>query len=88
MEHNAIERVASDGGTPSPVFIVFMCLFLVMGLVQVIRPQLLWRINSRMQRGWVKNPEGTEPTGKGYAMQRVTGVIFMVFATWMLVQNI
>ncbi|MFF9155234.1 DUF6199 family natural product biosynthesis protein [Streptomyces sp. NPDC014846] len=88
MEHNAIERAASGGAHSSPVFIVFMCLFLIMGLIQVIRPQLLWRINSRMQRGWVKNPEGTEPTGKGYAMQRVTGVIFMVFATWMLVQNI
>ncbi|MFF7333337.1 DUF6199 family natural product biosynthesis protein [Streptomyces sp. NPDC090306] len=68
--------------------IVFLCLFLVMGLVQVIRPQLLWRLNSRMQRGWVKNPEGTEPTSKGYAMQRVTGVIFLAFATVMLIQQV
>lgn len=88
MEHSAIVRVASDSGNSSPAFIVFMCLFLLLGLVQVIRPQLLWRMNSRMQRGWVKNPEGTEPTGKGYAMQRVTGVVFLAFATWMLVQNI
>ncbi|MFF8867983.1 DUF6199 family natural product biosynthesis protein [Streptomyces sp. NPDC015139] len=88
MEHSAIVRVASGSGSSSPAFIVFMCLFLLLGLVQVIRPQLLWRMNSRMQRGWVKNPEGTEPTGKGYAMQRVTGVVFLVFATWMLMHNI
>ncbi|MFK0174281.1 DUF6199 family natural product biosynthesis protein [Streptomyces sp. NPDC090306] len=68
--------------------ILFLCLFLVMGLVQVVRPQLLWRLNSRMQRGWVKNPEGAEPTSKGYAMQRVTGVIFLVVVTVMLIQQI
>ncbi|MFZ4184436.1 DUF6199 family natural product biosynthesis protein [Streptomyces pseudogriseolus] len=35
-----------------------------MGLVQVIRPQLLWRVNSRLQRGWVKDPDATEPTSR------------------------
>ncbi|QKW25076.1 hypothetical protein HUT11_02270 [Streptomyces seoulensis] len=56
-----------------------------MGLVQVIRPQLLWRLNSRLQRGWVKNPEATEPTRKGYAVQRVSGVLFLAGVVWMLV---
>ncbi|MEV8465106.1 DUF6199 family natural product biosynthesis protein [Streptomyces griseosporeus] len=81
-------QATSEGGGPNPALIAFLCLFLIMGLVQVIRPQLLWRVNSRMQRGWVKDPEGTEPTGKGYAMQRVTGVIFLAVATWMLVQQV
>ena len=88
MDHTAIVRTAADSGDSSPVLIAFLCLFLIMGLVQVIRPQLIWRLNSRMQRGWVKNPEGTEPTGKGYAMQRVTGVLFLAVATWMLIQQI
>ncbi|MFD7699204.1 DUF6199 family natural product biosynthesis protein [Streptomyces caelestis] len=81
-------QASSEDGGAGPVLILFLCLFLIMGLVQVVRPQLLWRMNSRLQRGWVKNPEATEPTGKGYAMQRVTGVIFLAVATWMLVQNI
>ncbi|MFG2639211.1 DUF6199 family natural product biosynthesis protein [Streptomyces sp. NPDC048362] len=81
-------RTASESGDSSPVLIAFLCLFLIMGLVQVSRPQLLWRLNSRMQRGWVKNPEGTEPTSKGYAMQRMTGVLFLAVATWMLIQQI
>ncbi|MFF8868143.1 DUF6199 family natural product biosynthesis protein [Streptomyces sp. NPDC015139] len=81
-------RIASESGESSPVLISFLCLFLIMGLVQVIRPQLIWRLNSRMQRGWVKDPEGTEPTGKGSAMQRVTGVLFLAVATWMLIQQI
>ncbi|MEV7192501.1 DUF6199 family natural product biosynthesis protein [Streptomyces sp. NPDC093510] len=59
-----------------------------MGLVQVIRPQLLWKVNRSMQRGWVKNPDATEPTGKGYAMARATGALVLAFATWMLVQQI
>ncbi|NEA45844.1 DUF6199 family natural product biosynthesis protein [Streptomyces sp. SID10815] len=78
-------RTASEGGTPSPVLIPILCLLLVIGLVQVIRPQLLWRLNSRLQRGWVKNPEATEPTRKGYAVQRVSGVLFLAGAVWMLV---
>ncbi|GAA5074919.1 DUF6199 family natural product biosynthesis protein [Streptomyces similanensis] len=78
-------RTASEGGTSGPVLIPILCLLLVMGLVQVIRPQLLWRLNSRLQRGWVKNPEATEPTRKGYAVQRVSGVLFLAGVVWMLV---
>ncbi|MFI1420829.1 DUF6199 family natural product biosynthesis protein [Streptomyces sp. NPDC020731] len=88
MNHGVMVQASSGGGGTSPALVLFLCLFLIMGLVQVVRPQLLWRVNSRLQRGWVKDPEATEPTGKGYAMQRVTGVLFLAVATWMLIQNI
>ncbi|MET8168484.1 DUF6199 family natural product biosynthesis protein [Streptomyces sp. NPDC005329] len=32
--------------------------------------------------------EATEATGRGYAMQRVTGVLFLLVATWMLVRQL
>ncbi|MEU6854566.1 DUF6199 family natural product biosynthesis protein [Actinacidiphila alni] len=70
------------------MFIVILCLMLAMGLVQVVRPQLLWHMNRRLQRGWVKDPDGTEPTRKGYAVQRVTGVVFLAVAVWILVTNL
>ncbi|WP_161166674.1 DUF6199 family natural product biosynthesis protein [Streptomyces sp. SID5910] len=76
----------SDGG--NPVFVLVLCFFLIMGVVQVVRPQLLWKANSRLQRGWVRNPEATEPTNKGYAMNRVVGVIFLGFVIWMLIRQL
>ncbi|MGW5733258.1 MULTISPECIES: DUF6199 family natural product biosynthesis protein [Streptomyces] len=87
MSRDAVFQAASDGGG-SPVLIPFLCVFLVMGLVQVIRPQLLWKLNRSLQRGWVKDPDGTEPTSRGYAMTRVSGVLVLGFVTWMLVQQI
>ncbi|MFH8796907.1 DUF6199 family natural product biosynthesis protein [Streptomyces sp. NPDC017941] len=87
MNRDAVVQAASDGDS-SPVLIPFLCLFLVMGLVQVIRPQLLWRMNRNMQRGWVRDPDATEPTSKGYAMTRVTGVLVLGFVIWMLVQQV
>ncbi|MFF1544398.1 DUF6199 family natural product biosynthesis protein [Streptomyces sp. NPDC058291] len=87
MNREAVMESASGGGG-SAVLIPVMCAMLIMGLVQVIRPQLLWKVNRNLQRGWVKDPDATEPTGKGYAMQRVTGVLFLAVATWMLVQHI
>ncbi|WP_077801704.1 DUF6199 family natural product biosynthesis protein [Streptomyces sp. JHA26] len=88
MNHDVIVQASSEDSGTNPAIILLLCLFLIMGLVQVIRPQLLWRANSRLQRGWVKNPDATEPTNKGYAMQRATGVLFLAVATWMLIQNI
>ncbi|MFJ8195129.1 DUF6199 family natural product biosynthesis protein [Streptomyces sp. NPDC096094] len=76
----------SDGG--SPVFVLVLCFFLVMGAIQVVRPQLLWKANARLQKGWVKNPQATEPTSKGYAMNRAVGVIFLGLVIWMLVQQL
>ncbi|MGW6316385.1 DUF6199 family natural product biosynthesis protein [Streptomyces sp. NPDC055099] len=87
MNRDAVTQAAS-GGDSSPVFIPFLCVFLLMGLVQVIRPQLLWRMNRNMQRGWVKDPDATEPTSKGYALARVSGVLVLAVATWMLVQHV
>ncbi|QGV82365.1 hypothetical protein EIZ62_31980 [Streptomyces ficellus] len=58
-----------------------------MGLVQVIRPQLLWKMNRSLQRGWVKNPDATEPTRKGYTMDRAIGVLVVAFVIWMLVRQ-
>ncbi|MYS95741.1 hypothetical protein GTY58_00005 [Streptomyces sp. SID5469] len=65
-----------------------LCALLIMGFIQVTRPQLLWKANRNLQRGWVKDPDATEPTSKGYAMQRVTGVLFLAIATWILVAQI
>ncbi|MDT0386343.1 DUF6199 family natural product biosynthesis protein [Streptomyces sp. DSM 41921] len=88
MSYESMVQAASGDGGSSPALVPILCFFLVMGLVQVIRPQLLWRLNSRLQRGWVKNPEATEPTEKGYAMQRVVGVLFLAMAVWMLVRAV
>ncbi|MFJ7147062.1 DUF6199 family natural product biosynthesis protein [Streptomyces sp. NPDC100445] len=87
MDHSALVRAASESGGSRPFLILFLCLFLITGLVQVVRPRLLWRLNSRLQRGWVKDPAGTEPTRRGYAMSRVSGLLFLAVATWMLVQQ-
>ncbi|MEU9592329.1 DUF6199 family natural product biosynthesis protein [Streptomyces sp. NPDC048193] len=88
MMHDVVVRAASDSDGGSPVFVLILCFFLIVGVVQVVRPQLLWKANSRLQRGWVKNPGATEPTGKGYAMNRAVGVIFLGLVIWMLIQQI
>ncbi|MFI9769537.1 DUF6199 family natural product biosynthesis protein [Streptomyces sp. NPDC052415] len=88
MNRDAVVQAATNSDGGGWVFVLILCFFLVMGLVQVVRPQLLWKANSRLQRGWVKNPEATEPTSKGYAMNRVVGVIFLGFVVWMLIQRI
>ncbi|WP_425314742.1 DUF6199 family natural product biosynthesis protein [Streptomyces ambofaciens] len=67
MSPNAVVQAATDSDGSSPVFVLVLCFFLVMGVIQVVRPQLLWKANARLQRGWVKNHEATEPTSKGYA---------------------
>ncbi|WP_234312965.1 DUF6199 family natural product biosynthesis protein [Streptomyces griseus] len=77
-------RTAS--GTSSALLIPILCLLLILGLIQVARPQLLWRANARLQKGWVKDPGATEPTAKGYAVHRITGVIFLAVATWILIR--
>ncbi|MFF5158545.1 DUF6199 family natural product biosynthesis protein [Streptomyces sp. NPDC000348] len=88
MNHDVTVQASSEDSGTSPVLVLSLCLFLIMGLVQVVRPQLLWRVNSRLQRGWVREPDATEPTSKGYAVRRVTGVLFLAVAAWMLVRNI
>lgn len=87
MIHDVMTNASSEDGGGGPVFMAVLCFFLLMGLVQVVRPQLLWQLNSRLQRGWVGDPEATEPTRKGYMMYRVTGVLFLAFAAWMLFQQ-
>ncbi|WP_345940914.1 DUF6199 family natural product biosynthesis protein [Streptomyces sp. E2N166] len=81
-------QAATDSDGSSPVFVLVLCFFLVMGVIQVVRPQLLWKANARLQRCWVKNPEATEPTSKGYAMNRAVGVIFLGLVIWMLIQQL
>ncbi|MFK4804077.1 DUF6199 family natural product biosynthesis protein [Streptomyces sp. MPA0124] len=88
MSHDAVVQAAKDSDGGSPVFILVLCFFLVLGVIQVVRPQLLWKANARLQRGWVKNPDATEPTSKGYAMSRTVGVIFLGLVIWMLVQQL
>ncbi|WP_167536294.1 DUF6199 family natural product biosynthesis protein [Streptomyces ficellus] len=87
MDYYAVVRVAAGGDGGNFLLIPFLGLFLVMGLVQVIRPQLLWKMNRSLQRGWVKNPDATEPTRKGYTMDRAIGVLVVAFVIWMLVRQ-
>jgi hypothetical protein len=70
------------------MFIVLACFVFAVGLAQAVRPQLLWRMGRPLQRGWVRDPAGTEPTRRGYAMQRVVGIAFIVFAVWMVVAHL
>ncbi|MFF6888760.1 DUF6199 family natural product biosynthesis protein [Streptomyces sp. NPDC012421] len=84
MNPDAQTHTAS--ATHDAVLVPLLCLFLVMGLVQVVHPRLLWRMNARLRKGWVRNTDATEPTSKGYALQRVSGVVFLAVATWMLIQ--
>jgi hypothetical protein len=65
-----------------------LCVFLLIGLVQVVRPQLLWRANRPLQRPFVRDYDATEPTGKGYLVMRISGAVFLGAALWMLVQNL
>ncbi|MEV5514335.1 DUF6199 family natural product biosynthesis protein [Streptomyces flaveolus] len=88
MIHDTVMKAASDSDGGSPVFVLVLCFLLIMGIVQVVRPQLLWKANSRLQRGWVKNPDATEPTSKGYAMNRAVGVVFLGLVIWILIQQI
>jgi hypothetical protein len=68
--------------------VVLLCVFIVMGLVQVFRPQLLWKVNRPLQRPFVKDYDATEPTKAGYTVARVGGVVFLVVATWMLIRHL
>ncbi|MFD9595061.1 DUF6199 family natural product biosynthesis protein [Kitasatospora sp. NPDC059973] len=70
------------------MFIMVACAVFAMGLLQVLRPQLLWGMNRRLQRGWVKDPDAGEPTPRGYLMQRVVGIAFLAIAVWMLVSHL
>ncbi|MFG3246896.1 DUF6199 family natural product biosynthesis protein [Streptomyces sp. NPDC048187] len=65
--------------------VVILCLFIVMALVQVVKPQLLWRLNRPLQKPFVKDYDASEPSAAGYTMQRVVGGIVLVAATAMLV---
>ncbi|MFD8274753.1 DUF6199 family natural product biosynthesis protein [Streptomyces flaveolus] len=87
MIHDTAMKAASGSDGGSPVFVLVLCFLLIMGIVQVVRPQLLWKANSRLQRGWVKNPDATEPTSKGYALNRAVGVVFLGLVIWILIQQ-
>lgn len=67
--------------------IAFLCAFAVIGVIQVLRPQLLWKMNRPLQRSFVKDYDATEPSAKGYLMMRVTGVVFLAAVGWMLAQR-
>lgn len=43
-------QAASDNDGGNPAVILLLCLFLIMGVVKVARPQLLWKLNSRLQQ--------------------------------------
>ncbi|WP_327722792.1 DUF6199 family natural product biosynthesis protein [Streptomyces sp. NBC_00490] len=79
---------AGSSGEEGEVLVVVLCFFIVMGLVQVFRPQLLWKANRPLQRPFVKDYDATEPTKAGYTMSRIVGVLFLAMATWMLVTHL
>ncbi|WP_399925193.1 DUF6199 family natural product biosynthesis protein [Streptomyces kanamyceticus] len=65
--------------------VVFLCLFIVMATVQVVKPQLLWRANRPLQKPFVKDYDATEPNRAGYRIERVAGALVLVGAVVMLV---
>ncbi|CAM5254940.1 putative protein OS=Streptomyces tendae OX=1932 GN=F3L20_19020 PE=4 SV=1 [Streptomyces tendae] len=65
--------------------VVILSLFIVMALVQVARPQLLWKLNRPLQKPFVKDYDASEPSSAGYTMQRVVGGVVLVAAITMLV---
>ncbi|MFJ9676369.1 DUF6199 family natural product biosynthesis protein, partial [Streptomyces sp. NPDC101221] len=60
MSHDAVVQAAKDSDGGSPVFILVLCFFLVLGVIQVVRPQLLWKTNARPQARW---PTRAAPPG-------------------------
>jgi hypothetical protein len=70
------------------VYVVLLSLFVAMALVQVVRPQLLWRLNRPLQKPFVKDYDATEPTRAGYTMTRVVGVVVLIAAVAMLITSL
>lgn len=69
------------------MYVVLLSLFVAMALVQVVRPQLLWRLNRPLQKPFVKDYDATEPTRAGYTMTRVVGVVVLIAAVTMLITS-
>ncbi|WTD97195.1 DUF6199 family natural product biosynthesis protein [Streptomyces albidoflavus] len=67
---------------------VLLSLFVAMALVQVVRPQLLWRLNRPLQKPFVKDYDATEPTRAGYTMTRVVGVVVLIAVVTMLITSL
>ncbi|MFE9011146.1 DUF6199 family natural product biosynthesis protein [Streptomyces cyaneofuscatus] len=65
-----------------------LCLFVVMALIQVVRPQLLWKINRPLQKPFVKDYDATEPTDAGYMMSRAVGAVVLVASVTMLINTL
>ncbi|AGI88739.1 DUF6199 family natural product biosynthesis protein [Streptomyces albidoflavus] len=70
------------------MYVVLLSLFVAMALVQVVRPQLLWRLNRPLQKPFVKDYDATEPTRAGYTMTRVVGVVVLIAAVTMLITSL
>ncbi|MEU4796981.1 DUF6199 family natural product biosynthesis protein [Streptomyces sp. NPDC023327] len=68
--------------------VAFLCVFIVMAAVQVVKPQLLWRVNRPLQKPFVKDYDATEPTPAGYLMERAVGAVVLVAAVVMLVAQL
>ncbi|WP_256107723.1 DUF6199 family natural product biosynthesis protein [Streptomyces sp. ODS05-4] len=81
--HQLASAGDSDGGT-SPFFYVVLALFSAMALVQIVRPQLLWRLNRPFQKPFVRDYDAAEPNARGYALQRVIGVGALIMAGFIL----
>lgn len=69
----------------SAMMVAILCFFIVMALVQVVKPQLLWKINRPLQKPFVKDYDASEPSHAGYMMNRAVGVVVLVAAVIMLI---
>ncbi|WP_168220598.1 DUF6199 family natural product biosynthesis protein [Streptomyces sp. RFCAC02] len=59
-----------SGGAEQVGFFVVAGVIMVVALVQLIRPQLLWKAN----RPFYRDPDANEPSRAGYVMMRVMAV--------------
>ncbi|QEV18018.1 DUF6199 family natural product biosynthesis protein [Streptomyces alboniger] len=67
------------------MLVAFLCVFIVVAAVQVVKPRLLWKANRPLQKPFVKDYEATEPNRSGYRIERAMGVLVLVGAVVMLV---
>ncbi|MYR93635.1 MULTISPECIES: DUF6199 family natural product biosynthesis protein [unclassified Streptomyces] len=68
--------------------VAILCLIIVMALVQVVKPQLLWKVNRPLQKPFVKDYDATEPTHAGYMMSRAVGAVVLVASVTMLINTL
>ncbi len=72
------------------MFIAITCLMIVMGLVQVVRPKVLWGTHRSAQReDWNRRRHGADPSARrDYRLERGLGVLCLGLAVAILVTHL